>query len=123
MGVYLMFFTYAKDVWRSMVQRPEDREEAARRVVEAAGGELVCFYWMLGRHDGLAIFRVPNAAVAAAVSSAVTASGRIESLETVHLLSSREARGSLELARVIAADYRPPGVLEQNWRRGYDALG
>jgi len=123
MGVYMMFFTYAKDVWRSMVAHPEDREDAARRVIEAAGGELLCFYWMLGEHDGMAIFQVPNATVAAAVSAAVTASGRIERLETVHLLSSREARGSLELAKVIAADYRPPGVLEEKWRRGYDALG
>ena len=123
MGVYLMFFTYAKDVWRSMVQHPEDREAAARKIIEAAGGELLSFYWMLGEHDGLAIFRVPNATVAAAVSAAVSSTGRIAELETIHLLSSAEARGSLELAKVIAAAYTPPGILLEKWRTGYDALG
>lgn len=123
MSVYLTFFTYARDAWRSMVQHPEDREEAARKVVAAAGGQLLAFYWMLGEHDGLAIFEVPNATVAAAVSAAISASGRISHLETVHLLTSREARGSLALAKVIAADYRPPGRLLEEWHAGFDEPG
>jgi uncharacterized protein with GYD domain len=122
-SVYLSFFTYAENSWRSMVQHPEDREEAARKVVAAAGGELLAFYWMLGEHDGLAIFEVPNATVAAAVSAAIKASGRVSGLETVHLLTSREARGSLELAKVIAAEYRPPGQLLERWHESYDEPG
>ena len=120
MSTYLTFFTYAKDVWRSMVQHPEDREDAARRVVEAAGGHLLDFYWMLGDHDGLAIYEVPNATVAAAVSASISASGRISDLRTVHLLTSREARGSLELAKVIAVAYQPPGGPREEWRAGYE---
>jgi uncharacterized protein with GYD domain len=122
MSVYLTFFTYAREAWRSMVQHPEDREEAARRVIEAGGGRLLAFYWMLGDHDGVAIFEVPNATVAAAVSAAISASGRIASLKTVHLLNSVEARGALELAKVIASDYSPPGGPAQEWRADYDAL-
>lgn len=123
MSVYLTFFSYADSAWRSMVQHPEDREDAARKVVVAAGGELLAFYWMLGEHDGLAIFEVPNATVAAAVSGAIKASGRVAGLETVHLLTSREARGSLELAKVIASEYRPPGRLLERWHTSYDEPG
>ena len=120
MSTYLTFFTYDKDVWRSMVQRPEDREGAARKVVEAAGGQLLAFYWMLGDDDGLVIFEVPNATAAAAVSASIAASGRISRLRTVHLLDSKEVRGSLELAKVIAPSYQAPGGLMENWRAGYD---
>ena len=120
MSTYLTFFTYAKDVWRSMVQHPEDREAAARKVVEAAGGHLLAFYWMLGDHDGLAIFEVPNATAAAAVSAAISGSGRIARLRTVHLLDSKEVRGSLELAKVIVPAYQAPGGLMENWRAGWE---
>ncbi len=123
MSTYLTFFTYARDAWRNMVQNPEDREEAARKVIEAAGGSLVAFYWMLGDHDGLSIFEVPNATVASAVSAAISASGRVSHLKTVHLLTSRQARGSLELAKVVAASYSPPGGPVTEWRAGYDSLG
>ena len=123
MSTYLTFFTYAKDAWRNMVQHPEDREKSAARVIEAAGGKLLAFYWMLGDHDGFAIFEVPNATVASAVSAAISASGRVAELKTVHLLTSRQAHESLELAKVVAASYSPPGGPIEEWRSGYDALG
>ncbi len=123
MSTYLTFFTYTKDAWRGMVQHPEDRERAARKVIEAAGGQLRAFYWMLGEQDGLVIFEVPNATCAAAVSAATSASGRIAQLRTVHLLDSGEVRGALELAKVVGAEYQPPGGLLEGWRAGYDVLG
>jgi uncharacterized protein with GYD domain len=123
MPTYLTFFTYAKDVWRGMVQHPEDRQEAARKVIDAAGGRLVAFYWMLGEHDGIAIFEAPDGAGAAAVSAAVSASGRVARLQTVQLLDSVEARRSLEQAKVVATAYEPPGGPAEQWRAGYDALG
>jgi uncharacterized protein with GYD domain len=123
MSTYVVFFSYTKEAKHDMVEQPEDREQAAREVIEAAEGRLLAFYWMLGEHDGLAIYDVPSATAAAAISAATTASGRIADLETVHLLSSPEARAALELAKAIAGSYKPPGGLLENWRTDYDALG
>lgn len=120
MGTYLTFFTYERDAWRAMVQRPEDRSEAARRVVEAAGGRLEAFYWMLGDDDGLAIFTAPDAVGAAAVSAAISASGRIARLRTTRLLDAGEARRALEAARVVQSAYEPPGGAPKDWRGDYD---
>ncbi len=39
MSTYVTYFTYTKDAWRGMVQRPEDREAAAAKVIESAGGQ------------------------------------------------------------------------------------
>ena len=120
MSTYVTYFTYTKDAWRGMVQHPEDREAAAAKVIESAGGTLSAFYWMLGDHDGLVIFEVPNAAAAAGVSAAISASGRVAAIKTVHLLTSEEARASLELAKVVAPSYAPPGGLPEAWRAGFE---
>ncbi len=122
MHTYLTFFTYSKETWRAMVQKPEDRSEAARKLIEAAGGHLVSFYWMLGEYDGLAIFQVTGPEDAAAVSAAISASGRVAVLRTHQLLSSEEASRVLQLAQVVNSAYDPPGGLTE-WRAGYDQLG
>jgi uncharacterized protein with GYD domain len=122
MPTYLTVFTYSKDSWRRMVEAPEDRAAASRALVEAAGGSMVGFYWMLGEHDGLAIYEAPDAETAAAVNAAVAASGRVIGHRTTQLLTSDEARRALETAKVLTQAYRPPGAPE-NWRAGYDELG
>ena len=71
MPTYLALFTYEKAAWRDMVRRPEDREAAARAVIEAAGGSLLAFYWMLGDHDGLAIYEAPDPSAAAGIRGPV----------------------------------------------------
>ena len=116
MSAYLALFTYEKDAWRDMVRRPEDREAAARAVIDAAGGRLVAFYWMLGDHDGLAIYEAPDASAAAAVTVAIFASGRVADVRTHALLSAPEALSALEQARDVARAYRPPGGLPEGWR-------
>jgi uncharacterized protein with GYD domain len=120
---YIHFFTYAKGAWRGMVEQPEDREDAARKVIDAAGGRLLAFYWMIGDHDGFTIFEAPDAVAAGAVSAAVLASGRISDARTVRLLDKDEVRRSLEAAKPIAAAYEPPGGFVKEWRAEYDVLG
>lgn len=119
MPEYLTHFTYTRESWRAMVSSPEDRLEAARRVVEAAGGRLDRFYWTLGEYDGLAIFSVPDAESAAAVSAAISASGRVARMHTTRLLTGDEARRALEKAKVVRESYDPPGG-ERAWRADYD---
>ena len=119
MRTYLNLFTYTRESWRAMVQSPEDRSEAARKVVEAAGGRLEAFYWMLGEHDGMVIFSVPDPETAAAVSAAIAASGRVSRMQTTQLLSSEKARRSLEKAKVVQSAYEPPGG-PMDWRVDYD---
>jgi len=122
MHTYMTFFRYSKETWRAMVQKPQDRSDAARRVIEAAGGHMESFYWMLGEYDGLTIFRAPGPADAAAVSAGISASGRIAHMQTTQLLTSEEATHALQLAQVVSSAYEPPGGLK-DWRAGYDELG
>ena len=120
MSTYLALFTYEKEAWRDMIRRPEDREAAARTVVEAAGGSLLVFYWMLGDHDGLAIYEAPDAAAAAAVTAAILASGRVADVRTNALLTAPEALEALERAKDVAKAYQPPGGVHDAWRVNFE---
>ena len=120
MSTYLALFTYEKDAWRDMVRRPEDREAAVRAVIEAAGGSLLVFYWMLGDHDGLAIYEAPDAASAAAVTAAIFASGRVADVRTNALLTPPEALDALEQAKDVAKAYQPPGGVHDDWRVDFE---
>jgi len=122
MPTYLTFFEYTKDAWHEMVQRPEDREAAARMVMEANGGRLLAFYWMFGHHDGLAIYDAPDSVVAATVLAGIRATGRIETMDTHPLLTGREAERVLNMAKSASSDYTPPGGTRQ-WHSDYESRG
>jgi uncharacterized protein with GYD domain len=109
MPTYMTLFEYTKAAWHEMVQRPEDREAATRKVMEANGGRLVAYYWMFGDHDGFAIYEAPDSVAAAAVLVGITATGRIEKMATCALLTGEEAVRVLELAKSASTHYAPPG--------------
>ncbi len=119
MATYLTCFDYTDAAWRQMVTNPGDREAAARKVIEASGGTLVAFYWMLGDHDGLAIFEVAEVSQAAGVLAGIAAAGVIKGTYTSSLLDSKEARHALENAKSVGASYAPPGGAAA-WRKEYD---
>jgi uncharacterized protein with GYD domain len=122
MARYLTFFSYTGEATARMVARPEDRAEAARAVIEAAGGRLEAFYWTFGDHDGLAIYDVPDVRDAAAILIAASSSGRLRALRSIELLDASEIRAVLERARAVAASYEPPGG-RGPWHQEYDSLG
>jgi uncharacterized protein with GYD domain len=120
MPTYLTYFSYTKGAWREMVQRPEDRESATRKVIESNGGKLISFYWMFGDHDGLAIYEAVDNVVAGSVLAAITSTGRIESLRTRVLLTGEEARRVLDMAKFASTDYSPPGGTTA-WFRDFES--
>ena len=122
MPKYVSFFSYTGEAWRRMVERPENRAVAARRLIEEIGGRMEIFYWMFGEWDGLVIFDVPDAATAAAFSARVTSSGLLREIETHELLAMADARTALEQAKSAGAAYEPPGA-QREWRADYDSFG
>lgn len=110
MPKYVSFFSYTAEAWSRMVDAPENRAVAARKLIEEIGGRMESFYWMLGEWDGLVIFDVPDVAAAAAFSGRVVSSGLLKAVKTEALINSDEARQSLETAHAAGAAYAPPGA-------------
>jgi uncharacterized protein with GYD domain len=106
MPQYLGRFSYSTDAVRALVQSPQDREAAAREVVEALGGRLLGFWFALGEFDGVFIAELPDNASATALAMIVGGSGAMARFETTALLGMEEAQEAMRKAS--AAAYRAP---------------
>ena len=93
-----------------MIENPGDRVAAVRAAMEAVGGKLDAYYWMLGDKDFLVIVDAPDSATAAAVSLAVTSSGAFSEFETHELIPSDDISRILERAKQARPAYRAPGA-------------
>ena len=104
---YLIQASYTAEAWKALLNKPENRSEAVRPVIEKLGGRIVHSWYAFGPHDIVAIVEMPDNVSAAAFSLAQSAGGALRSLETTPLLEFSE--GLEAMKRASKAGYRPPG--------------
>jgi uncharacterized protein with GYD domain len=97
------------DYLKGLLGAPEDRELAVRKVVEAAGGKVISFYFTTGDADFLLISEANEAESVIASLLAVSATGTISNVSTVRAWTGAEFKGIAEKAASAASAYRPPG--------------
>lgn len=107
MHLYLTRFSYTPETWARLAKHPEDRRDAARAYIEAAGGKLHGFWYAFGEYDGYTLWEAPDNVAMAAVSFALSGGGALSKVETTVLLTVEETLEAL--GRVDAIRYRPPG--------------
>lgn len=108
MTMYLTRFSYTPDTWARMIQRPEDRREAARTYIESVDGKLHGFWYAFGEQDGYTLWEAPDNVSMAAVALSIGSGGALRSCETTVLLTVDETLTALEKARSVR--YRPPAA-------------
>ena len=108
MANYMVQAAYTNDAWGRLVQRPEDRAEALRPVVERLGGQLLSWYYSFGDYDVMALIELPNNMNAAALSMAAAAGKAVRTVRTTPLMTPDEGFEALLLAQ--GAKYVPPGA-------------
>ena len=96
MPTYMVQASYTNTAWGKLVQRPENRMEALRPVVEKLGGKLLAWYYTWGDYDVMVLLDVPGNINAAAMA-----------IKTTPLMSPDEGFDAMLLAQ--GAGYRPPG--------------
>ena len=90
-----------------MIQRPEDRRDIAREIIESVGCRLHGFWYAFGKYDGYTLWEAPDNVKMASISVALASRGAIKAQETVVLLTVEE---TLEAMRGAAeVPYRRPG--------------
>ena len=108
MSFYMFQFSYKDTALKVLVDHPQDRSEAAARVIEAHGGKLHSFFFAFGDYDGVAISEFPdNESVTAAVLT-VAASGAVASIKTTVLITPEEAVGAMRRAGSVESGYAAP---------------
>lgn len=107
MSYYMFQARYTAQAIKAMVDKPQDREAAARVLVEAVGGKLHEMFFCFGSEDVVAIIEAPDDNAMAAVALTVGASGAFSAGATTKLLTSAEAMQAMEAAKSARGSYRP----------------
>lgn len=107
MGFYLFQASYTPAALKAMIDNPQDREAAARPLIEAVGGKLHHMFFCFGKDDVLALIEAPDDEAMAAAALAVGASGAFSSGRTTKLMTSAEAMASMATAKSASESYTP----------------
>ena len=60
MPFYLFQAKYTSAAIKAMCDNPQDREKAARPLIEASGGKLHHLFFCMGEHDVVALIEAPD---------------------------------------------------------------
>ncbi len=87
-----------------------NRYEAAKSLIETAGGKLISMYSTSANGPGvLVIFDVPDPSAAPAISGILIASGAAENVTLTRVWTQDEIKQVRQKASQIRAAYKPPG--------------
>lgn len=108
MATFIVTGRYTTDAIRGMVKSPSDREAAARKIVEAAGGKLETFYLTTGDNDFSIKVEIDDVRDLVAGLMAVAASGAVSNLKTVRAFTADEFTAMQKKAGDLAKAYSAP---------------
>ncbi|MDN5002061.1 GYD domain-containing protein [Bradyrhizobium sp. GCM10027634] len=102
---------YTPRALNAILENPTtNRQEAAAKVIEAAGGKLVSMYSVAADGPGvLVIFDVPDPSVAPAISGLTVATGALQNVKLTRLFTQDEIKQVRQNAVKLRGAYKPPG--------------
>ena len=109
MPIYITQGRYTREAIKGMMARPEDRAEAASRLLAKAGGRLLGYYLTFGDYDFMTIADIPSDTQAASVLLAAAGSGGVTDLRTTVAMNAVEAKGAFAGANDLAPGFKSAG--------------
>ena len=109
MPLFITYASYSHTGIKGLIDKPVDRSETIKALVEKAGGKFVALYMTTGSNDVVLIYDAPDGSDAVAMGMAAAASGSLSKIETVRAWTSSEFKGIAEKAAKVAGAYTPPG--------------
>jgi uncharacterized protein with GYD domain len=102
---------YSPQALNNIMDNPTtSRYEAAKHLIETAGGKLISMYSTAAEGPGvLVIFDVPDPGAAPAISGVVVASGALHNAELKRLWTQDEIMEVRQKASKLRSAYKPPG--------------
>jgi uncharacterized protein with GYD domain len=102
---------YTQRSLNAILEKPTtDRQEAARKLIEAAGGKLLSMYSVAADGPGvLVIFDVPDPGAAPAISGLTVAAGTLQNVKLTRLFTQDEIKQVRQNAAKLRSSYTPPG--------------
>ena len=108
--LFCIMANYTPQAINSLMADPDmNRASAITNLLEAAGGKLVSMYSMGAEGPGvLVIFDVPDPNVAPAIVGIAKASGSVEDVRLIRLMSQDEVKGIRKNAARLKSAYKAP---------------
>ncbi|NDG89630.1 MAG: GYD domain-containing protein [Proteobacteria bacterium] len=104
---FVVLGKYSEQGLGGFVKNPSDnRQEAAKKITEAAGAKLIEMMTLRGAYDFIAIVDGPNFETAAGMKMLMEATGTIKDMI---IMESVDFNKAAEIASKAAASYRPVG--------------
>lgn len=102
---------YTPRALNAILENPTtDRQEAARKLIEAAGGKLISMYSVAADGPGvLVIFDVPDPSAAPAISGLTVTAGTLQNVKLTRLFTQDEIKQVRQNAAKLRSSYSPPG--------------
>jgi uncharacterized protein with GYD domain len=94
---------------KGLLDAPEDREPVVRKLIEAAGGKFINFYFTTGDSDFLLISEADDAENIIAALMAAAAAGTISDVTTARAWTGAEFKAIADKGSKAAKAYRVPG--------------
>ena len=109
MALFMLMGKYSPEAMKAILETGSDREAAAKKALEAAGGKLLGFYGLFGQDYNVAIIaEVPgNAEYIGAIGPAIMA-GTFSAFKSIPLYTAGDVVKASKIARKVAATYTPP---------------
>jgi uncharacterized protein with GYD domain len=106
MAFYLVQVVYKDTATKSLIMRPQTREDVISKTCESLGGKLHSFFFAFGEYDVVAIAELPDNAAAAAFALGTASKGAVSKIHTTVLLTAAEGLEAMKKAQQI--DYASP---------------
>jgi uncharacterized protein with GYD domain len=102
---------YTPRALNAILENPtSDRQEAARKLVEAAGGKLLSMYSFASEGPSImVIFDVPDPNAGPAISGLTVTAGTLQNVKLTRLFTQEEIKQVRQSAAKLRASYSPPG--------------
>lgn len=101
---------YTPQALNGMMENPStNRSEVAKKLIEEAGGKMICFFSVPADGPGvLVVFDVPDPDAAAAISGIVVATSTLHNVQLKRLLTQDEVVQVRQKASKLRSAYKPP---------------
>ncbi len=109
MPLYICQGRYTREAATGLIANPEDRQQAAAKLFESVGGELLSYYVTFGTYDWLIVLEAPNEIAVTASVVAAAAGGGVCDIATTVAMSSADFKKALELGAKAASAFMSAG--------------
>ena len=110
MALYMWMASYTPEAAKAIVESDTNREDMARKTVEAAGGKLLGFYGLIGQDHHIALIcDMPGVGEYLGVVLSASMGGAIASFKTVPMYHMGELDAARATYSKLKKVYSPPG--------------